>query len=91
MPPFLVNSIFGGCGLSQCNSKFYHVSRIADATSSLSSTPKSKSTTSDINQKGKRATMEDRFALVQIPIPHLSNAPIVRMFAVLDGHGGQVN
>ena len=41
--------------------------------------------------KGRRATMEDRFALIQVPIPHLVNAPVVRIFAVLDGHGGQVS
>ena len=41
--------------------------------------------------KGRRATMEDRFALIQVPIPHLVDAPVVRIFAVLDGHGGQVS
>ena len=34
--------------------------------------------------------MEDRFALVQIPVPHLPNENIVRLFCVMDGHGGQV-
>lgn len=41
--------------------------------------------------KGRRQTMEDRFALVQIPVPHLPDKPIVRLFAVLDGHGGHVS
>ena len=41
--------------------------------------------------KGRRPTMEDRFALVQVPVPHLPEMPIVRIFAILDGHGGQVN
>ena len=40
--------------------------------------------------KGRRQSMEDRFALVQIPVPHFPDEPIVRLFAVLDGHGGQV-
>ena len=40
--------------------------------------------------KGRRQTMEDRFALVQIPVPHLPNENIVRLFCVMDGHGGQV-
>ena len=40
--------------------------------------------------KGRRQTMEDRFALVQIALPHLHDEPIVRLFAILDGHGGQV-
>ena len=35
--------------------------------------------------------MEDRFGMVQIPVPHLPDEPIVRLFAVLDGHGGQVS
>ena len=39
---------------------------------------------------GRRQTMEDRFALVQIPVPHLPNENIVRLFCVMDGHGGQV-
>lgn len=41
--------------------------------------------------KGRRQTMEDRFGMVQIPVPHLPDEPIVRLFAVLDGHGGQVS
>ena len=40
--------------------------------------------------KGRRQTMEDRFALVQIPVPHLPEENIVRLFCVMDGHGGQV-
>ena len=40
--------------------------------------------------KGRRATMEDRFAMIQVPVPHLPDQPIVRIFAILDGHGGQV-
>ena len=40
--------------------------------------------------KGRRATMEDRFAMVQVPIPHLADNPVVRIFAIMDGHGGQV-
>ena len=40
--------------------------------------------------KGRRQTMEDRFALVQIPVPHLPDENIVRLFCVMDGHGGQV-
>ena len=41
--------------------------------------------------KGRRATMEDRFAMIQVPVPHLPDQPIVRIFAILDGHGGQVS
>ncbi len=41
--------------------------------------------------KGRRPGMEDRFVLVQIPTPHLPEDPIVRLFAILDGHGGQVS
>lgn len=40
--------------------------------------------------KGRRPTMEDRFDMVQIPVPHLPDHPIVRLFLILDGHGGQV-
>jgi hypothetical protein len=35
--------------------------------------------------------MEDRFALVQIPTPHMPEDPIVRLFCILDGHGGHVS
>ena len=41
--------------------------------------------------KGRRPSMEDRFAMVEIPIlPDEVDGSVVRIFSVLDGHGGQV-
>ena len=41
--------------------------------------------------KGRRPSMEDRFAMVEIPIlPDGVDGSVVRLFSVLDGHGGQV-
>ena len=41
--------------------------------------------------KGRRQSMEDRFAMIEIPIlPDDDDGSVVRIFSVLDGHGGQV-
>jgi hypothetical protein len=40
--------------------------------------------------KGRRQSMEDRFAMIEIPILPDGDGSVVRIFSVLDGHGGQV-